>query len=751
MIKAIQRIKGLGVFANYTRPAGAQEFAAKNLIYGWNYSGKTTISRLFSILETKQPNPDISGCSFTFETENGPVTEANYSNCPQIVRVFNSDYTAKNINFSGGGFEPILLLGEESDKAQKELDRCEEMESRASHRVIEATGKISALNNKFRDAKTNSSAHIKKELGLVAAYTATHLQTDIANVLVLGESQTLSDDQFQSDKKLALTSDQERPTKAGEVSASLSLETLHNEAMSIMAKTPSLASTLDHLVKHPLIERWVESGLPIHEHTDKCEFCGGSLSEHRLLEIKGHFSKDLSDHKKNIDQLLERVEKARVSLNIPKEAELSAQFRSRLCVAVKGAADPIKKYNEAIHKLSEDLRKKIDSPFVSLAPSDLADGISSAVLGSIKEINDVITENNEIADNFTSEKQKAIGRLKKHYVQEFIDSFDISAHEAALAKLERKLDRFNGILVKIKAEILRLKAIISQAQRGREEINRRLEVLLGGQSVQINVALIDGQERFQLVRRSGKPARNLSEGEKTAISFCFFLTKLKELKPEQFAEAIIYIDDPISSLDSNHIFQVTAIIRETFFHRQADDSWSTKCKQIFFSTHNFEFFSLLRELKPDSKTSSRLFHIKKIGPEESFFDDMPKSLGKYSSEYQFLFSVINEFHKAPSKVDYAVLMLLPNAIRRFVELYTYSKYPGGKDNTVDQRADRIFGLEKSKRILKVLHYFSHANNIERLAENNELIFDIEAAVKDLFDTLKANDPLHLEALEASVT
>ena len=33
LIKAIQRIKGLGVFANYTRPAGAQEFAAKNLIY----------------------------------------------------------------------------------------------------------------------------------------------------------------------------------------------------------------------------------------------------------------------------------------------------------------------------------------------------------------------------------------------------------------------------------------------------------------------------------------------------------------------------------------------------------------------------------------------------------------------------------------------------------------------------------------------------------------------------------------------
>lgn len=95
-------------------------------------------------------------------------------------------------------------------------------------------------------------------------------------------------------------------------------------------------------------------------------------------------------------------------------------------------------------------------------------------------------------------------------------------------------------------------------------------------------------------------------------------------------------------------------------------------------------------------------------------------------------------------------MLLPNAVRRFVELYTFSKYPGARGLTVDQRADRIFGPEKSKRILKVLHYFSHANNIERLAENNELIFDIEAAVNELIDTIRITDPLHMEALEAAV-
>jgi len=321
-----------------------------------------------------------------------------------------------------------------------------------------------------------------------------------------------------------------------------------------------------------------------------------------------------------------------------------------------------------------------------------------------------------------------------------------------LARVRRHHDRLDQCSNVIKAEILKLKAIISQAQRGREDINQRLEFLLGSQSVQINVIQVGDLERFQLIRRDGRPANHLSEGEKTAIAFVFFLTKLKELKPNQFKEAIVYIDDPISSLDSNHIFQVSATIKETFFHKDpVSNSWTTQCKQVFFSTHNFEFFSLLRELQPKSISTSRHFLIKRINPKESRLTNMPDSLSKYSSEYHFLFNVINEFHTNPDKVDHTVLMLLPNAIRRFVELYTFSKYPGNIDSTVDQRADRIFGPEKSKRILKVLHYFSHANNIERLAENSELIFDIEAAVNDLFDTLKTNDPLHMEALEASIT
>lgn len=132
-----QRIKGLGVFADYTPPAGTAEFGVKNLIYGWNYSGKTTLSRLVAMLESKALNPELPQCSFTISTDEGNVTEANFMSTSHVVRVFNSDFIADNLNFACSHFKPILLLGSESEAAQKEIERCEVMHKRAADRAAE--------------------------------------------------------------------------------------------------------------------------------------------------------------------------------------------------------------------------------------------------------------------------------------------------------------------------------------------------------------------------------------------------------------------------------------------------------------------------------------------------------------------------------------------------------------------------------------------------------------------------------------
>jgi len=56
-------------------------------------------------------------------------------------------------------------------------------------------------------------------------------------------------------------------------------------------------------------------------------------------------------------------------------------------------------------------------------------------------------------------------------------------------------------------------------------------------------------------------------------------------------------------------------------------------------------------------------------------------------------------------------------------IYLSHRHQLAIDASVDRRAEQLFGAEASKRILKVLHFFSLANNIERYVGNNELIFD----------------------------
>ncbi len=81
-------------------------------------------------------------------------------------------------------------------------------------------------------------------------------------------------------------------------------------------------------------------------------------------------------------------------------------------------------------------------------------------------------------------------------------------------------------------------------------------------------------------------------------------------------------------------------------------------------------------------------------------------------------------------------------------MYTLTKYPSADD--VDVRANEVFGKLKSKRILKLLHHFSHFNNIDRLHKHSESIADIENACKDLIDHLKNEDSKHYQALKSAL-
>lgn len=64
MFKSIEKISDFGVFPNFSKMAGTNDFVEKNIIYGWNYSGKTTVSRIFSCVQNKDKHIDYPSADF---------------------------------------------------------------------------------------------------------------------------------------------------------------------------------------------------------------------------------------------------------------------------------------------------------------------------------------------------------------------------------------------------------------------------------------------------------------------------------------------------------------------------------------------------------------------------------------------------------------------------------------------------------------------------------------------------------------
>src|SRR5690606_19804713 len=157
-------------------------------------------------------------------------------------------------------------------------------------------------------------------------------------------------------------------------------------------------------------------------------------------------------------------------------------------------------------------------------------------------------------------------------------------------------------------------------------------------------------KKFQLLRGT-VIARNLSEGEKTAISFAYFTAKLEE-QNNKLSDTIIYIDDPISSLDSNHLFNIYSFIKKTFYEFKLDPGTNkkvhtAKCKQLFISTHNFDFHNLVfdwfKGLKKDNQAYWIIERHKNSHKEESVIKQNGNVLTSFNSEYAYLFSLLHNF------------------------------------------------------------------------------------------------------------
>jgi wobble nucleotide-excising tRNase len=333
---------------------------------------------------------------------------------------------------------------------------------------------------------------------------------------------------------------------------------------------------------------------------------------------------------------------------------------------------------------------------------DNADQIAS----SIESINKIIAEHNDRTTAFDVKRQESFAKLENHYAALFVIEVHYNELVQQIANLTSTVSEQVKKVSELDIEIRILEQALSEAVKGAERINDLLAAYFGKDDLSV---VVSAEKRFQIVRGS-TVAKNLSEGEKTAIAFAYFITRVQDGR-QTLADTRIVIDDPISSLDANHLFNTYALIKTQL----------ASCRQLFISTHSFEFFNLIRDwLSDDEKDTKKpqaswkkwsVFLIKRDDNGVSSLIEIPKELFKFKSEYHYLFSTLYHFQKSGG-VDFVGLLSLPNVIRRFMEAFGGIMIP--LSTGLKGKLDRIFPDEvERERVWKFINQYSHNTTITR--------------------------------------
>jgi wobble nucleotide-excising tRNase len=175
---------------------------------------------------------------------------------------------------------------------------------------------------------------------------------------------------------------------------------------------------------------------------------------------------------------------------------------------------------------------------------------------------------------------------------------------------------------------------------------------------------VDIDDTLQVIYSENKRIKtslkhSLSEGEKTTLAFAYFLSKVRVEQSESYNNCIIYIDDPISSLDESRLFYTANVINNEF----------TSALQLFISSHNLKFLKILINFKFSDTLG--LYEIKY--DKCSLIKDLPEVLWNFNTSYYYKLNQIIDYVNGVIEHSTAIFFV-PNNIRVVLESFLSFKF-----------------------------------------------------------------------------
>lgn len=621
------------------------------LIYGQNGSGKSTVSGYFYDRQADR----YRHCTF----ESPHVSH---------FQVFNQEYI--DSKFARSDYQPgIFTLSEANEESQDKINSNNKERAKLSARIekinqeIEEKSEIKAtviehcirdiFNRTVNDRKSLSDfldgARIKRsfyERMIAISPTGVHTTTeDLA-----GRWRTLS----QSEGKL-VSEINIPPTFV------LTEDIIKLMQLPVM---PANSTQFSALIQKIGNADWVRQGQH-YIHDELCPFCQQFFDVTKFSEeISEMFDETYQTSLTSLRHAAELLSKGCDSLD---------EFERRVTTHVyvnEGShiLTLVKAANKGYQLLLQQLLNKIKEPLLVITPENIQDPLS-LLEDEVNAFNTRVRENNRLAENFSQEKQRLHADVMAHLrgiCDEFFTERDrqLGELQSAVDSRLREAATLTASKKQLDEETNTLTGQLSDIQPTINVINANLR-LLGITGFEI--ICHDAEMKLYRLQRGSEPDKaevfkSLSEGEKTIVSFLYFIESCSgSLTPDTInsENKLIVIDDPISSLSHNYIYEVAALIKRKIIKAEA-------ARHVVILTHNMFFFQeiLLNSgrLQDKRETPVNWSLLRIIKSDYSACETL--SMHEMLNEYQALWQTLKDVRDEKTQP-----VVLFNTMRNILEYY----------------------------------------------------------------------------------
>ena len=450
-----------------------QYFKRLNVLYGRNYSGKTTLSRVFRSLETRKLPLNYVGSAFTLTGDKGAVTHTDLLAHNYDVRVYNRDFVTDNLSFlvnqdAGGVIKTFAIVGEQNKEIDDAIAAIEaklgsvegkaglrfDLEAKRKERDRTKSAHTTASNGLDDKLRSHAAEKIKKNPNFRSpVYNIEHIRRDISTTSKPGFVALTTEEQA---GRIKLLKQEALPEITDTLVVALKLESLTATAEPLLSKTITPTKAIEELLKDSALQLWVKQGMGHHRaKRDTCAFCRQDLPHDIWQVLDEHFSKESGDLETSLDAAITSVTTeigTIAGLNTFTGAQFYADERTAFEISSKALSQALAVYKkdlEALKKSLETRKNNLFQPTALKTPSHDTKEIAKHVA----DINALIGTSNSKTATLEKDKTSARESLRLADVFAFAEAITYDKELGRIATLKTTADTASTVFTDAEKEI----------------------------------------------------------------------------------------------------------------------------------------------------------------------------------------------------------------------------------------------------------------------------------------------------------